>query len=353
MLEELSILRANSSSGKKNALEKDDIRPFLEESVDLFNRAKKECSKLREVVEQTARLVDRDKAAPPQFKKLGDTTLGRGTFSKVDRVQEVSTDQRYALKRITTGPGSSQVASDAWVKNEMRIMRRLSHHHITTLAYSTKDNQGFSLYIMPLAECNLHDYLEHSTNRGKYTEKQTYTWFGCLIAALDYAHRSGIKHKDIKPANILIDEKGERIFLTDFGLAKDFSDHGVSRTTGPLIVGTPKYLAPECTPEGERTESVDTFALGCVYAEILGSLSGQPLGEFDRKRNEWGGVEFRYCLGKLKHWLNEQKDIRNEGTKNRVLMQTQDMLAEDAIDRPKAAYISEKLTSLRCARCPR
>jgi serine/threonine protein kinase len=350
----LSRSRANSGQGKSSGLERNDILPFLEESVKIFDREMKEYSKFREIAEHTARWVYGGKAAPPQFKILDDKPLGRGTYGKVDRAQEASTGQQYALKRIATGSGSSQVSSADWVKNEINIMRKLTHHHITTLAFSTQDHQGFSLYILPVAECNLGDFLERSTKSGKYTEKQAYMWFGCLVSALDYAHRSGVVHKDIKPANILIDKNGDRILLTDFGLAKDLSAHGITRTTGPLIVGTPKYLAPECTPEGERTDSVDIFALGCVYAEILSSLAGRLLGEFDKERLEWGGVEFRCCLKDVKHWL-KQKDFRSEGKKHRIVGQTCDMLAVDAIDRPKAADILEKFSidGLRCASCPR
>lgn len=258
MLQELLLLRANYGLGKSNGL-RDDILPFLEESVNQFNHSKKDYSKARALVEQVAWKF-RDQAVPPQFTKPYDRSLGRGTYSTVNKVQEVSTGQLYALKRIPAGAGSSQVSSFDRVMNEINIMRKLSHHHITTLGYSTKDNQGFNLHIFPVAECDLGEFLrgQHHlfdylkpTTRHERSEKMIYKRFGCLISALDYAHRSDIKHRDLKPSNILIDEKGERILLTDFGLAKDFSDHGVSRSTGPLIIGTSKYLAPECTPEGE------------------------------------------------------------------------------------------------------
>ena len=291
-------------------------------------------------------------AAVAQFISIGDRPLGAGTYSEVYKVQEISTNQQYAHKRISAGPGASQISSIDLVKNEVNIMRKLSHHHIATLAFSTRDNQGFNLYISPVAQCSLHDYLDKSDRSGTYEYAQVFRWVGCLVSALDYAHRNGIKHKDIKPANILIDENGERILLTDFGLARDFSAHGASQTTGPVIVGTPKYFAPECTPEGERTEAVDVFALGCVYAEILSSLGGQTLTDFDERRRGWGSVEFRSCLDKLNIWLLEQ---RTEDRKHRVVNQVQDMILRDAKHRPLAADLLEKFTGrgLRCARCPR
>ena len=340
-------------SDESGVLERDDILPYFEESGELFGQARKEYEKIREIAQQVADFVQNKKTAPPQFERLSDKPLGSGTYGKVYKVREISTGQLYALKRIAAGSGSSQVSSDDRVRNEMKVMRKLSHHHITTLAYSTKDRQGFSLYILPVAECDLGAYLETHVKNSKYTQKQIYAWFGCLIGALDYAHRNGIKHKDMKPGNILIDESGERIMVTDFGLAKDFSAQGTSRTTGPVVVGTPKYFAPECTSDGERTEAVDVFALGCIYAEILSYLGGQSLTEFDKKRKGWGGVEFRDSLEDVKRWLKKQKDMQNE-KKNRIVTQTLDMLAEDVDERANAPEVCEKLTNaagLRCARC--
>ncbi|MCJ1285521.1 hypothetical protein MMC26_004861 [Xylographa opegraphella] len=347
-LEMIGIIR------RSKRLEKKDFQFFLDTSVNLFEERKKEYIKLGEVVRQTARWVYKDKATPPQFTILVDRPLGRGTYGKVDTVKEVSTGQLYARKRLMAGPGLSQVFSVDRVWNEINIMRRLVHHHITTLAFSTKDDQGFSLYILPVAECNLGNFLKTSKQSGTYTNAQVYMWFGCLIGALDYAHRCGVVHKDIKPENILIDDEGERVLLTDFGLAKEFSD-GVSRTTGPLIVGTPKYLAPECQEHGDRTESVDVFALGCVYAEILSFLSGQALESFDETRRGWGGEPFRCCLEDTKRWLNKQKDVRKESNHNRIISQTRYMLSAEEVDRPSAGDVSGNLTGdgLRCAKCSR
>jgi serine/threonine protein kinase len=156
----------------------------------------------------------------------------------------------------------------------MGIMRKLNHHHIATLAFATQDSQGFCLYITPLAECDLGGYLRLENDRPRHHKEKVWKWFGCLLGALEYAHRNKVKHKDIKPENILIDEDGSRVYLTDFGLSRDFSNLGNSMTTRSPPLGTRMYFAPECISDGKRTTAVDIFALGCVFAEILGAIGG-------------------------------------------------------------------------------
>ena len=343
-----------------NALDDTNIEPFLSESGRKFDEKMKKYTELRNLAEQIHEVSSGHQAAPSEFQKLSDTPIGQGTFGEVWPVEDKSSRDRFAVKIIITGPGSSQVSSNEAVANEVQIMKKLSHHHITTLALWAREGNVHSLYMRPLAQCNLHDYLTYSPKCDKYETTRVYTWFSCLVGALDYAHRCGIKHKDIKPANILIDEDGNRILLTDFGLAVDFSKSGISRTTGPFVVGTSKYHAPECTTTGERTEAVDIFALGCVYTEIMRRLDGKLPEEFEEMREGWGGASFKQCLDGLRKWLMEQKEKegneKKQGNEKRVGIskETRAMLSKDATDRPTARDVREAFNrvGLRCDRCP-
>ncbi|KAH7070362.1 kinase-like domain-containing protein, partial [Paraphoma chrysanthemicola] len=75
-----------------------------------------------------------------------------------------------------------------------------------------------------------------------------------------------IRHKDIKPSNILI--HNSRVLYTDFGLALDFSNLDTSMTTGPAERTTRKYSAPEVVLHQARRSSADVYSLGCVFIEI-------------------------------------------------------------------------------------
>ena len=96
-------------------------------------------------------------------------------------------------------------------------------------------------------------------------------YFGCLASALGFLHDNSIRHKDIKPQNILI--KNNEPCFTDFGLAVDWTEIGHSTTLGPTAM-TPRYSAPEVAACEPRNTSSDTWSLGCVFLEVWAVLKG-------------------------------------------------------------------------------
>jgi serine/threonine protein kinase len=92
-----------------------------------------------------------------------------------------------------------------------------------------------------------------------------------LASALAFIHKQTIRHKDIKPQNILI-HRGEAMY-TDFGLSYDFGDTGRSTTTGVPQGLTRRYCAPEVAEWGNRNSKSDVFSLGCVFIEICLALA--------------------------------------------------------------------------------
>ena len=95
-----------------------------------------------------------------------------------------------------------------------------------------------------------------------------------IASALGAAHRRGLVHRDVKPANVLItaDEGEDHAYLTDFGVAKALESTGGVTRTG-AIVGTPDYMAPERLEDGVGDGRSDIYALGCVlYQTLTGRL---------------------------------------------------------------------------------
>jgi serine/threonine protein kinase len=98
-------------------------------------------------------------------------------------------------------------------------------------------------------------------------DSMIWKWFLCLSNALAFIHFKGVRHKDIKPRNILV--KGEEIVFADFGSSYAFMDDGNSTTEGPSFGHTKMYCAPEVIHQGKRNRSADVFSLGCVFTELL------------------------------------------------------------------------------------
>lgn len=104
----------------------------------------------------------------------------------------------------------------------MEVMRRLkTHWHIVTYVGSYVAGSELGILLSPIADHNMHDFLT-SIDEGLLMNchQVLRKSLGCLMAGLAFMHRNGIRHKDIKPANILV--HGTNVLFADFGLALDF-----------------------------------------------------------------------------------------------------------------------------------
>jgi hypothetical protein len=118
--------------------------------------------------------------------------------------------------------------------------------------------------MLPVADINLQTFLEKADLDDR-ARSFIRPFFGCLTAALCYLHDNRIRHKDIKPSNVLI--KHDQVYLTDFGTSLDWSGHDNS-TTATAPPTTPRYCAPEVMSCIERNTSSDIWSLGCVFLEM-------------------------------------------------------------------------------------
>jgi serine/threonine protein kinase len=129
-------------------------------------------------------------------------------------------------------------------------------------------------------------------------------WPGCLIQAIDYLHEMRVKHKDLKPANILV--KNGKVMITDFGIAKDLIDEETTASlTSGYAQGSPMYMAPEIKLGERRGRAIDIFSLGCIILEISTCLIGGPgsRARFAEHRNANGSRAFSRCPEKLLQWI--------------------------------------------------
>jgi len=206
------------------------------------------------------------------FKKIGE--LGKGGFGYVDRVVSTISHKEYARKLILRGKTfkkDKQVLKD--FTTELWNLKRLSHKHLVELVGSYTDRKFVAIVMLPVADANLQTFLERA-DLNENSRSFLRPFFGCLTSALCYLHDNRIRHKDIKPSNVLI--KGDQVYFTDFGTALDWSSSG-SSVTATAAPTTPRYCAPEVMAYTERSSSSDIWSLGCVFLEMWTVLKSRTL----------------------------------------------------------------------------
>ncbi|KAL2821013.1 kinase-like domain-containing protein [Aspergillus cavernicola] len=197
--------------------------------------------------------------------------LGRGAFGEVYKVVERSTGQVYALKQIPLGsdPERQRVIEEK-VQNECKTMRKLPHLHIINVSFFYPEVECWNIIMDVVADSNLRQFLHYCCS-GEYRDPETFSvmlpWFGCLVDALNFAHRCKVIHNDIKPSNILI--KGDTVYLADFGLSSDFTAQDSSRGLEYIQYGTPEYKAPEMSLGAHPSRMADS--------EVSGQFSKVPV----------------------------------------------------------------------------
>ena len=175
--------------------------------------------------------------------------------------------RKVAIKVLRQEFGAS-VGAERFLR-EIGIAARLSHPHIVPLIDSGESN-GSLYYVSPfIAGGSLRDRLNREK---KLPIDDAMRIAHEVAAALDYAHRNGFVHRDVKPENILFAD--DHALLADFGIAHVSSTSGRTLTGGGLALGTPEYMSPEqAAGDSEIGVPGDVYGLACVFYEML---AGEP-----------------------------------------------------------------------------
>lgn len=194
--------------------------------------------------------------------------LGHGGMATVHLAEERKHKRKVAIKILKQEFGAS-VGAERFLR-EIGIAARLSHPHIVPLIDSG-ESDGTLYYVSPyIAGGSLRDRLNREMSLPIDDALRIAHEIG---AALDYAHRNGFVHRDVKPENILFAD--DHALLADFGIAHVASSSADEPLTlSGLALGTPEYMSPE-QASGETDIGVpgDVYGLACVFYEML---AGQP-----------------------------------------------------------------------------
>jgi serine/threonine protein kinase len=187
------------------------------------------------------------------------STIGVGATSRVDKAHDTLIDRTVALKTFGHGFGSEELQKQ--FVREAQILGRLSHPNVVSI-YDLETNEDGSAYLV--MEFVPGKTLEAvMASQGVLPLSRLGVWAGDLANALNRAHRAGIIHGDVKPANIFITEDGH-IKLGDFGIARFATQLS---GTGKLV-GTPAYLSPEQIKGATQDHRSDIFSLGIILYQL-------------------------------------------------------------------------------------
>lgn len=172
------------------------------------------------------------------------------------------------------------------------------------------------------------------------------TFFGCLAGALDYLHEAKIRHRDIKPQNILV--KGAHVYLTDFGISLDWENLSRSTTT-ENTAKTPIYCAPEVARCEKRNTSADIWSLGCVFVEMLTLVKRRTVEEqrqFFKQRTD--SLRFYENMPGIREWVGQLRQIDSSQTSDSFLADCiLQLLKENPEERLRTVELYNKISHYR------
>ena len=331
---------------------------------------------------------------------------GDGAYGSVTKTKHAFTSMYYARKEQTGGSNH--------LRREILRLKRLNHRHIVQFVKSYQRGNKYGILLKPAATTDLHKLLRrYYRNRPNYDNDTTdrrrdrvilkpiiLTAFGCLSRGLSHIHGRNIRHKDIKPSNILYQmafpREPARFLWADFGLAYDFGHHPDESKTRGKSRYSPRYAAPEIMeqieagksggdfdpddsdesdtdkdlpsqePDGAQRSAIghgrksDIYSFGIVFLEILSYLNAQGPeyensvpGDFEACMPIWKNITA------TQEWAQTQaQELSSKDPKSPLILLFKlgsEMISHDPEARPSISQIVSRLKEASpvyfCTKC--
>ena len=209
--------------------------------------------------------------ALPQGTRLGgvriERPIARGASAVLYGGVDEASDTAVAVKVLCAARPGGDPQADSEISS--RFLRdaerasRLVHPGIARL-FGGGNTQGLAFAIMELLPGT--DLTRYTQASRLLPEPLALVIAARLAEALAYAHREGVVHRDVKPANVMFDPATDTVKLTDFGLARSFD---AEATRSGVLLGSPAYMAPELLAGARADARSDLYALGVLLFELL------------------------------------------------------------------------------------
>ena len=208
--------------------------------------------------------------------------VGAGAFGAVHRAKRIAGGAggpKYAALKVlpldsavhfgATAP--EREASSRSMQNEVAILSKLDHPNIVRFYESFEDSNELFIAMELVDGASLNDYLTSLREKGQtLDEEAVWAIFLELMLALQYLHQEqSIVHRDLSPANIIVEAKSRKVKLTDFGLARARRLRDGKFSVMNSVVGTMAYTCPEIVQHMPYSDKADVWSLGCILYQLM------------------------------------------------------------------------------------
>ena len=217
--------------------------------------------------------------------------LGQGAMGAVFIGYQGTLKRQVAVKILPKSLAKS-VRAQQMFRDEAETVGILNHPNIVPV-YEMGETDDFFFQVMQLVVGNdLRTIIGKARKHPVPTRRilpvqETIRYIGQILDALGYAHEEGVFHQDIKPANILVDDRFKRVLVADFGIARTV---WAEYSSTSILVGTPKYMSPEQAALSAIDGRTDIYSVGVMLLEMTAGslpLHKEPLADLiKRKRSE-------------------------------------------------------------------
>ena len=230
---------------------------------------------------------------------------------------------------------------------EVSSLKRLSHQHLVSIIGSYTDQRIVAYLMEPIGDMNLYQYLCRPRSFIEERLPSLRSYFGCLANAVAYLHRQRIRHRDLKPQNILV--RDHNVYITDFGTALDWSQRGRDTTNDPTTPFTEHYMAPEVANRSasSRNSSSDVWSLGVVFLDMVTVLRGGSIKDFRAFLTTHGTKHpcvWNNASVVTNDWFKQlRQNVSGPDSDNEPMMWIKDMLLPSPSDRPVSGALTRQI----------